>query len=134
MGPFELPTEIVDRKAYDKAVAQLRSAHVVLPTFAQLGDPSRIPPEIAARLEGVDPDAPEAVNLFRVHWFNDEARRGRSALPSFLELPETLTGTKARIVVALGRNFPMIGAHKVLAAYGCLVPRLVTGQFDPVAH
>jgi cysteine synthase len=134
MGPFELPTEIVDRKAYDKAVAQLRAAHVVLPTFAQLGDPSRIPQEIAARLEGVDPDAPEAVNLFRVHWFNDEARRARSALPSFLELPESLTGTKARIVVALGRNFPMIGAHKVLAAYGCLVPRLVTGQFDPAAH
>jgi cysteine synthase len=24
----------------------------------------------------------------------------------------------------------MIGAHKVLAAYGCLVPRLVSGQFD----
>jgi cysteine synthase len=26
----------------------------------------------------------------------------------------------------------MIGAHKVLAAYACLVPRLVTGQFDPL--
>ena len=25
----------------------------------------------------------------------------------------------------------MIRAHKVLAAYACLVPRLVTGQFDP---
>jgi cysteine synthase len=33
--------------------------------------------------------------------------------------------------VLLGRRFPMIGAHKVLAAYACLVPRLVTGQFDP---
>ena len=38
---------------------------------------------------------------------------------------------KAKIVVALGGRFPMIGAHKVLAAYGCLVPRLVTGRFDP---
>jgi cysteine synthase len=28
----------------------------------------------------------------------------------------------------------MIGAHKVLAAYACLVPRLVTGQFDPSFH
>ena len=34
----------------------------------------------------------------------------------------------------LGNRFPMIGAHKVLAAYGCLVPRVVTGQFDPTAH
>ena len=28
----------------------------------------------------------------------------------------------------------MIGAHKVLAAYGCLVPRLVSGAFDPGHH
>jgi cysteine synthase len=48
-------------------------------------------------------------------------------------LGEDLTGVKAPIVVLFGRRFPMIGAHKVLAAYACLVPRLVTGQFDP-AH
>jgi len=41
---------------------------------------------------------------------------------------------EARIVVALGDRFPMIHAHKVLAAYGCLAPRIVTGQFDPTAH
>ena len=28
----------------------------------------------------------------------------------------------------------MIGAHKVLAAYGCLIPHLVTGRFDPSRH
>ncbi len=28
----------------------------------------------------------------------------------------------------------MIGAHKVLAAYACLAPRVVTGQFDPTRH
>lgn len=131
MGPFELPTEIVDRTTYDNAATQLRTARVVLPTFAQLADPSRIPGPIAAKLCGVDPDAPDALNLFRVHWYNDERRTGRSAVPSYLELPQSLTGIRARIVMALGRNFPMIGAHKVLAAYGCLAPRLVTGQFDP---
>jgi cysteine synthase len=36
--------------------------------------------------------------------------------------------------MALGCFFPMIGAHKVLAAYGCLVPLLVTGRFDPELH
>ncbi len=46
-------------------------------------------------------------------------------------LPGELTGVEARIVVALGDLFPMIRAHKVLAAYGCLAPRIVTGQFDP---
>ena len=28
----------------------------------------------------------------------------------------------------------MITAHKVLAAYACLAPRIVTGQFDPTRH
>ncbi len=28
----------------------------------------------------------------------------------------------------------MITAHKVLAAYSCLAPRVVTGQFDPTVH
>ena len=28
----------------------------------------------------------------------------------------------------------MITAHKVLAAYACLAPRVVTGQFDPTRH
>ena len=38
---------------------------------------------------------------------------------------------EARIVVVLGALFPMIRAHKVLAAYACLAPRLVSGRFDP---
>jgi len=33
-------------------------------------------------------------------------------------------------VVLLGNRFPMIRAHKVLAAYACLVPRIVSGAFD----
>jgi cysteine synthase len=52
-------------------------------------------------------------------------------MPGHIVLPPELTGVKAPIVVLLGCRFPMIGAHKVLAAYACLVPRLVTGQFDP---
>jgi cysteine synthase len=34
------------------------------------------------------------------------------------------------VVALVGKWFPT-GAHKVGAAFGCLVPRLVTGQFDP---
>ena len=33
----------------------------------------------------------------------------------------------------MGKWFPT-GAHKVGAAFGCLVPRLTTGQFDPTYH
>jgi cysteine synthase A len=35
--------------------------------------------------------------------------------------------------VLIGKWFPT-GAHKVGAAFGCLVPRLVTGQFDPTTQ
>ncbi len=52
-------------------------------------------------------------------------------MPAHLVLPTELTGVDSPIVVLIGRRFPMIGAHKVLAAYACLVPRLVTGRFDP---
>ena len=46
-------------------------------------------------------------------------------------LPSTLTGVESPIIVVFGDRFPMITAHKVLAAYACLAPRIVTGQFDP---
>ena len=52
-------------------------------------------------------------------------------MPAHLIFPPELTGVRAPIVMALGCFFPMIGAHKVLAAYGCLIPRLVSGRFDP---
>jgi len=133
-GWTELTTEVVDRGVYDRAIRHLRKARVVLPTFAQLADPRKIPPAVARELAPVDADAAHAGNLFRVHWYNDAARRGVASHPLYLDLPEALTGVKARVLVALARYFPMIGAHKVLAAYGCLVPRLVTGQFDPERH
>ncbi len=132
---FDLPTEIVDRDAYESVVQTLKRAGVVLPTFAQLTEPWRMPERISAMLESVDPDAPHPANLFRVHWYNDEGRRGRvREAPGHLLLTEAVTGVSAPIAVVLGRRFPMIGAHKVLAAYGCLAPRLATGAFDPQRH
>jgi len=50
-----------------------------------------------------------------------------------LELPKGLTGTDARVIVLVGKWFPT-GAHKVGAAFGCLVPRLVTRQFEPTTQ
>ena len=127
----QLATEILDRKVYDRAIRHLRDARVILPTFAHLAAPSGIPRSIASLLDQVAPAAPHPGNRFRVHGSHDTRRVACQAVPNFLELPELLTGVKARILVALGRYFPMIGAHKVLAAYGCLVPRIVTGRYDP---
>jgi cysteine synthase len=107
---------------------------VRLPTFAELADPRSIAPEIREGLRQVDPDAADPRNLFRVHWYNAADRRGVVAVPEHIVLPESLTGVAARIVVALGNRFPLIRAHKVLAAYACLAPRLVTGGFDPATQ
>ena len=132
MARLGLETSVVDQSVYQNTVARFREAGVLLPTYSQLKDPSTIPASIRAKLKDVDPDTPHPLNLFRVHWFNDAARKGLTDVPEHIELPSELTGVKARIVLTLGNKFPMINAHKVLAAYGCLVPRIVTGQFDPV--
>jgi cysteine synthase len=134
MDLIDLSAEVRDSQAYDRVTDQLRSMKVKLPTFAALADPNTRAAQQAPDLHNIDPDAPDPANLWRVHWYNAPDRRSTQAVPDYLVLPPELTGTPARIVVALARNFPMIRAHKVLAAYACMVPRLVTGAFDPAHH
>ena len=68
-----------------------------------------------------------------MHWYND-LHGDRVAVPDHVVLPPELTGVESPIIVVFGDRFPMITAHKVLAAYSCLAPRVVTGQFDPTRH
>ncbi len=133
MATLGLESTIQDPAVLARAVKHLAQARVVLPTFSELAQPSAISPAVHQALSGVDPDGRSPLNLFRVHWYND-GRGGIASEPAYLRLPPELTGVQAPILVALGRTFPMIHAHKVLAAYGCLVPRIVTGQFDPTNH
>ncbi|MBI4477073.1 MAG: pyridoxal-phosphate dependent enzyme, partial [Acidobacteria bacterium] len=126
--------ELADRAVMERAAQCCREGGIVLPTFGQLAEPHRIPGSVRERLARIDPDAPHPLNLFRVHWYNAGSRREQTATADHLVLPATLTGVPARIVVALGNRFPMIRAHKVLAAYACLAPRLVAGRFDPTRH
>ena len=134
MARLGLERDVIDGTVRGHSVARFREAGIVLPTFAELADPARIAPAAKAKLAGVDPDAPHPLNLFRVHWHNSADGASEVGVPEHLVLPEALTGVKARIIVLLGNRFPMIHAHKVLAAYGCLAPRIITGQFDPTAH
>ena len=123
--------DIVDKSRRRAAIEHLRNIRVRIPTWSELADPTKIPASEATALKQVGPDAPDAANLWRVHWFNGADRKSLVDVPGHIVLPPELTGVKSPIVVLTGRRFPMIGAHKVLAAYACLVPRLVTGQFDP---
>lgn len=127
---FGVTADLVDRSAYDHAVERFRTHRIVLPTFAQLAKPSTIPGGVVG---DADNNGPDARNLWRVHWYNDLAG-GAVEVPEHVVLPSALTGVEAPIVVVFGDRFPMITAHKVLAAYACLAPRVVTGQFDPTAH
>jgi hypothetical protein len=127
-------SRVVEAVALERTVDRLREARVALPTFAQLANPELIPPSVRASLAGVGPDEPDPRNLFRVHWHNGADRTSYVRVPQHVTLPRALTGVEARVVVVLGDRFPLIGAHKVLAAYGCLAPRLVTGEFDPTRH
>jgi cysteine synthase len=124
-------TTIADLATFDRAVDYFTRQRVALPSFAELAEPRRIPAPRREQLAGVNADAPDARNLFRVHWYNDAPRTGLADVPPHVVLPEALTGVAAPIVVVLGDRFPMIHAHKVLPAYACLVSRLVTGRFDP---
>jgi cysteine synthase A len=127
-------TMLVDRGVRDRAARRLGRAGVRLPTVAELADPGLIPEARRTALRSVDPDHLEPANLFRMHWYNDGSRTAVAAVPCHLVFPPALTGVRAPIVMALGAFFPMIAAHKVLAAYGCLIPYLVTGRFDPAHH
>jgi cysteine synthase len=129
-----LERDVLDRQVYSRAVDRFRSAGILLPTFAELAVPRTIPAGIREALAGVKPDEADPLNLFRVNWHNDSGRAGQTPVPVHVVLPTELTGVDARIVVVIGDLFPMIRAHKVLAAYASLAPRVVTGQFDPTRH
>jgi cysteine synthase len=128
---FGLADRVVDAEALANSVARFRDRGITLPTFAQLADPSSF--DHGVRVGDADPQGPDARNLWRVHWYND-LRGNRVDVPDHVVLPSSLTGVDSPIIVVFGDRFPMITAHKVLAAYACLAPRVVTGQFDPTRH
>jgi cysteine synthase len=117
-----------------RAVARAREKNIIIPTFRQQRDPGLIPAAIIAKLKSVGLWDIDPLNLFRISWHNEPvARGGGFGGVNFIEFPKTLTGVDARIVAPVGQWFPT-GAHKVGAAFGCLAPRLVTGQFDPTSQ
>ncbi len=115
-----------------RTAARCRERGIRIPTFAQLRDPALIPASVSARLKGVGLWDLNPINLFRITWKNDVASGLYGKVNSF-EIPREITGVRARIIGLTGKFFPT-GAHKVGAAFGCLVPRLVSGEFDPGRH
>ncbi|MFC2153213.1 pyridoxal-phosphate dependent enzyme [Actinomycetota bacterium] len=116
------------------AVEQARARQFKIPTFRQMRDPDLIPDDVKARLSDVGLWDLDPINLFRITWHNDPTPHGGGfGGVNYLEVPSEISGVDARIVMLEGKWFPT-GAHKVGAAFGCLAPRLVTGQFDPASQ
>jgi len=125
---------IINEAALEQAVKRARERNIIIPTFKQMMDPSLIPDTIKEQLKDVGLWDLNPLNLFRISWHNDPvAQGGGFGDVNYLEYPSEITGVDARIVTLVGKWFPT-GAHKVGAAFGCLVPRLVTGQFDPTSQ
>ncbi len=124
----------VHEERLERAVQRARQRNVIIPTFKQMQDPALIPAEIKERLGNIGLWDLNPTNLFRISWHNDPVLHGGGfGGVNYLEYPKELTGVEARIITLVGKWFPT-GAHKVGAAFGCLVPRLVTGQYDPTSQ
>ncbi len=117
-----------------RAVQRARERNIIIPTFAQMRDPTLIPARIKEELKHVGLWDVDSRNLFRITWKNEPVPGGGGFDGvNYVELPPSLTGVPARIIALVGKWFPT-GAHKVGAALACLAPRLVTGQFDPTSQ
>lgn len=115
-------------------VERARKQNIVIPTYAQQKDPTKSPDKIKADLKNIGLWDIASQNLFRITWKNEpKAKGGGYGGVNYIEFPSSLTGVNARIIALVGKWFPT-GAHKVGAAFSCLVPRLVTGQFDPTTQ
>jgi len=124
----------INEAVLDAAVGQARERNFRIPTFKQMRNPDLIPDDIKQRLADVGLWDLDPLNLFRITWHNEPTSKGGGfGGVNYFEVPSEISGVDARIVILEGKWFPT-GAHKVGAAFGCLAPRLVTGQFNPVTQ
>lgn len=125
----------INREGLARNIQKARENRIVIPTYAQMKHPETIPGKVQDALKNVGLWDINPLNLFRVTWKNEDKESGGlfRSVPNYIELPPSLTGVPCRIVALVGKWFPT-GCHKVGASFGCLAPRLVTGQFDATYH
>ncbi|MDD6642811.1 MAG: pyridoxal-5-phosphate-dependent protein subunit beta [Firmicutes bacterium] len=125
----------INKEGLAHNIQKAKENNIIIPTFAQMQNPELVPEKIKEKLTHTGLWDVDPVNLFRVTWKNEAKETGGlfQETPNYIEFPSALTGVKARIVAMVGKWFPT-GCHKVGASFGCLVPRLVTGQFDATYH
>ena len=122
----------LDTEQIEKNASYCKERGIVIPTFAQLKNPGLIPDKYRKELATIGLWDLHPKNLFRITWKNESVPVGGGFDGvNYLLMPPALTGVRAKIIALCGRWMPT-GAHKVGATFGCLVPKLVTGHFDPM--
>ena len=129
---FDWNWEIENKKNLQNTIKRCKQQNIILPTFNELKHPDTIPESIQKKLEKIDLQELNPLNLFRINWRNNPVN-GRIGGINYFEIAREITGVKPRIVGLVGKFFPT-GAHKVGATYGCLAPYLVSGKLDPEYH
>ena len=122
----------INEKVRKSSAKRCKEKGITIPTFKQLRNPELIPNDVKEKLKSIGLWDVNPLNLYRITWKND-VKTGQYGKVNYFEIPKEITGIKARVIGLVGKYFPT-GAHKVGAAFGCLVPRLVSGEFDPVTH
>ena len=121
----------INKQQIESTAKRCKEKGIIIPTFAQMKNPELIPAGIKEELKGIGLWDVHPRNLFRVSWKNEpKAQGGGFGGANYMVLPPELTGVKAKIAALVGKWFPT-GAHKVGASFGCIAPRLITGQFNP---
>ena len=124
----------INKPVLERNIQKAKENGIIIPTFDQMRNPEGIPAFIKERLKKTGLWDNDPVNLFRITWKNEPKESGGLfGEPNFIVLPSKLTGVAAKIICLVGKFFPT-GCHKVGASFGCLVPRLVTGQFDAASQ
>jgi len=125
---------MINDEIISKTSTYFKGRGIILPKISELQNPHSINDDVKLKLKSIDKNAVDPKNLFRVNWFNNRDHSSFSEVPEHIVLPDEFTGVEAKIIVNIGRLFPLITAHKVLAAYGCLLPRILNGSFDFEKH
>ena len=99
----------VDEEVLSRTVERFRDRKILLPTFAQIADPSSVPEKIRRRLKSVGLWDLDPANLFRITWKNEPIESGGLFNQgNWIEFPPELTGVQTRIIGLLGQFFRQV--------------------------
>ena len=86
-----------------KNAERCKERGITLPTFAEMKNPELIPQTIKDQLKQVGLWDVNPLNLYRINWHNEPVEAGGGfGKVNYIELPSSITGTKARILALVG--------------------------------